>query len=128
VREEFAKTELKNDKELIARVTKMGETKKAMPFVQELKKRLVQGGERPEAVFDRKLAFDEVATLREMVPGLRRTTGCRVVEVVQVDEGGKTGVVVIAEHGVGEKRVGLAPAAEGAKPGTPSFLFENVEA
>ncbi|MCJ1418149.1 cytosolic leucyl tRNA synthetase [Xylographa parallela] len=120
VRDEFAKTRLATDKELIGRVSKMGETKKAMPFVQGLKKRLVQGGEKPETVFERKLAFSEVETLEEMVPGLQRTTGCRAVEVV-----------VIQADGVGMsygKRVETLPqSAEQAVPGTPSFYFENVE-
>jgi leucyl-tRNA synthetase len=44
--------------------------KKAMAFIQGLKKRLV-AGEEPQTVFDRNLAFDELNTLREMVPGLK---------------------------------------------------------
>ena len=120
VREAFENTQLSTDKELVGRVAKMGETKKAMPFVQGLKKRLVQGGEKPETVFERKLAFSEEDTLAEMVPGLQRTTGCRAVEVV-----------VIGADGVGTsqgKRVETLPqSAEQAVPGTPSFYFENVE-
>lgn len=129
MREEFGKTKLSNDKELTGRVSKMGEAKKAMPFVQGLKKRLVIGGEEPKTVFERKLAFEEVETLREMVPGLRRTTGCRTVEVVVVEEGGKTGKVVVGEDGgdSGEKRQALSPTAEAAVPGNPSFHFENIE-
>lgn len=55
-----------DDKALTMKVTKMGEAKKAMPFVQALKKRLAMG-EKPEVVFSRKLAFDEVETLQNMV-------------------------------------------------------------
>lgn len=104
----------------------MGEAKKAMPFVQGLKKRLTVGGEKPELVFERKLAFDEVATLQEMAAGLRRTTGCRVVDIVAVEEGGKAGRAVLAVEGEGERREGLPATAEGAVPGHPSFYFENV--
>lgn len=50
------------DKELNGRIGKMGEMKKAMPFVQVLKKRL-RDGEPAEAVLERKLAFDEKKTL-----------------------------------------------------------------
>jgi leucyl-tRNA synthetase len=112
-----------NDKELNGKIAKMGEMKKAMPFVQGLKKRLVSG-EKPDTVFNRKLAFDEVKTLENMVPGLKKAAGLAVVELVQVEEGGKTGKVV------GEGRVveGLPPNAETAVPGVPTFHFENVEA
>jgi len=51
-----------DDKELNGRIGKMGEMKKAMPFVQALKKRL-RDGEPADAVLERKLAFDEKKTL-----------------------------------------------------------------
>lgn len=123
VRDAFDRATI-NDKELIPKVTKMGEGKKAMPFVQALKKRLVNG-ESPESVFERKLMFDELDTLRKMAAGLRRTTGCKTVDVVAVEEGGKVGRVVLGE---GERREGLPSVAEAAVPGNPSFHFENVEA
>lgn len=94
--------------------------KKAMPFVQGLKRRLVQGREAPETVFDRKLPFDEFAVLSEMVVVLKRAAGFKDIEIIAVDEGGKTGEVV----GTGEKREGLT--AEAATPGNPSFQFTNV--
>jgi leucyl-tRNA synthetase len=100
----------------------MGEMKKAMPFVQGLKKRLV-GGEKPETVFNRQLAFDELKTLENMVPGLKKAAGLAVVEVVQVEEGGKKGLVVGTEKVV----EGLPPNADAAVPGVPTFNFENVE-
>ena len=77
-------------------------------------------------VFERKLAFDEVATLRNMVPGLKKAAGLSVVEVVVVDEGGKKGKVVSGEKEVAVE--GLPLSAEQAVPGVPTFNFENVEA
>lgn len=121
VREAFDAVSLSiNDKELNPKVAKFGEMKKAMPFVQNLKRRLVQGKEAPEIVFERKLPFDEFVVLGEMVGSLKRTTGCKEIEVVAVDEGGKTGEVV----GTGEKREGLQ--AENAVPGQPTFHFANI--
>lgn len=110
-----------NDKELNAKVGKLGEMKKAMPFVQGLKSRLIKGREAPENVFERKLPFDEFAVLAEMVGGLKRTAGYKEIEVIAVEEGGKTGEVV----GTGEKKEGLQ--AENAVPGHPTFVFCNVE-
>lgn len=98
--------------------------KKAVPFVQGLKRRLM-AGESSEVVFERRLAFEEGEVLGMMVSGLRKTTGCRVIEVVEVEEGGARGVVRVGEE-VGAVREGLAPVAGMAVPGQPSFLFENV--
>ncbi len=79
-------------------------------------------------VFDRKLAFEEGEVLEKMVRGLRRTTGCKIVEVVKVEgeEGEKVGVVMAGE-GKGGKREELPFAAGQATPGSPSFHFENIE-
>ncbi|KFY06639.1 hypothetical protein V492_07888 [Pseudogymnoascus sp. VKM F-4246] len=122
VREVFdPATKVFNDKELTPKISKMGEMKKAMPFVQGLKKRLT-GGEKPETVFDRKLAFDESKTLTQMVPGLKKAAGLKIVDIVEVAEGGATGVLV----GGGEV-ASLPPPAAGAVPGVPTFHFENVE-
>ena len=125
VREAFDGTTL-DDKELSPKIAKMGEMKKAMPFVHGLKKRLVSG-EKPGTVFERKLAFDELETLKEMVAGLKRTTGCKVIEIIAVEEGGKTGTLVDADA-KGERREGLPIFAESAVPGNPTFHFENIEA
>ena len=114
VRELFQKSSLQDDKALNGRAAQMSkgqpEGKKAMPFVQGLKKRLV-AGEKSTSVFDRKLPFDEIATLQQMKKGLMKTTGCKEVEIV----------------GVGEDKKNLPQVAEGAVPGQPTFLFENTE-
>jgi leucyl-tRNA synthetase len=51
-----------DDNALNGRIGKMGEMKKAMPFVQALKKRLKEG-EPADVVLARKLVFDEKTTL-----------------------------------------------------------------
>ncbi|KAI6346186.1 2-isopropylmalate synthase [Pyricularia grisea] len=117
------KNAIKDDKELSARIGKMGEMKKAMPFVHNLKKRL-QSGEDSNTVLERKLAFDEQKTLLAMVPGLKRSAGCVAVDVVAVTEGSKKGKLLTD----GGKEVDVtAQAADGAVPGQPTFYFENVE-
>lgn len=113
-----------DDKALGPRIAKMGEMKKAMPFVQGLKKRL-QGGEKGEVVFERKLAFDELQVLGQMRAGLRKTTGCIEVEIVAVEEGGIRGKVVSGGD-ADPVRESLPVAAQGAVPGAPTFHFENV--
>jgi len=115
VRELFEKAGLGNDKALNSQVAQIAgkgpEMKKAMPFVQALKKRLVAGDEKPEAIFERKLPFSEVEILNEMKKALMKTTGCKEVVITVV----------------GEDKTGLPPMAEHAIPGSPTFLFENIE-
>ncbi|KFA49605.1 hypothetical protein S40293_06622 [Stachybotrys chartarum IBT 40293] len=112
-----------DEKQLNGRIGKMGEMKKAMPFVQVLKKRL-QVGEPASAVLEQKLAFDEKETLLQMMPGLKRTSGLVACDVLIVSEGSKKAVNLID----GTEVEVTAPAAENAVPGQPTFFFENVEA
>ncbi|KAK3900551.1 hypothetical protein C8A05DRAFT_35812 [Staphylotrichum tortipilum] len=111
-----------DDKELNGRIGKMGEMKKAMPFVQALKKRL-RDGEAAETVLERKLAFEEEKTLLAMVPGLKRAAGLESVRIIAVEEDSKKGRDLT--DGGAEVDV-TAPVAESALPGQPSFFFENV--
>lgn len=115
-----------DDKALGPKMAKMGEMKKAMPFVQGLKRRLL-AGEKEDVVFERKLVFDEVHVLEQMRAGLRKTTGCKEVEIWAVEEEGKSGRRLVAA-GEGERRENLPLAAQAAVPGAPTFHFENVEA
>lgn len=110
-----------NDKELNQKVAKFGEMKKAMPFVQILKKRLIQTKENPDSVFDRKLPFDELDVLRHIVKILINVTGAKEIEVIAVEEGGKVGTNL-----AGEKKENLPPSAANAVPGQPTFNFENL--
>ncbi|KAG6354707.1 hypothetical protein INS49_004725 [Diaporthe citri] len=113
-----------NEKELNGKIGKMGEMKKAMPFVMQLKKRL-QSGEEPSVVLERKLAFDEQKTLLDMVPGLKRSTGFQRIIVIKIQEGTKKGNDLTD----GGKEVDItSPIGDNAVPGVPSFLLENFEA
>lgn len=97
-----------NDKELNPKVQRLGETKKAMPFVQGLKRRLQV--EPPATVFERKLVFDEVETLKQVLPTLKKNTGCQTIDILIVEDGGN----------------GLSSIAENAEPGYPKFEFMNI--
>jgi len=113
VRQALESSTLNDDKAINGQVAKMGkgpEMKKAMPFVQGLKKRLANGDAK-EAVFERKMPFNEVEYLEEMKKGLMKTTGCKEVDVVEAED---------------ETRGGLKSVAENAVPGQPTFYFENI--
>lgn len=99
-----------DDKKLMGAIPKGPEMKKAMPFVQALKKRLL-AGESSTAVFERKLAFNEMDTLKQMVAGLKKAAILQEIELVSVKEGAD-----------------LSPPSGSAVPGVPTFNFENIEA
>lgn len=123
-------TNMTLDMGAVSKTIPKAETKRAMPFVQQLKKSLETGIE-ASTVFERKLAFDEQQVLLDMVPNLKQTVQkCAVVEVVVVEEGGKSGKVVGGTEGVavGEEKKDLPATAETAVPGQPTFFFENVAA
>lgn len=118
-----------DEKKLMAEMKKHGsEMKKAMPFVQGLKRRLVDAAaidkSEVDKVFERSLGFDEVEVLGEMVAGLKKAAGLKEVVVIRVEEGGKAGKIAFGE---GERVEGLSVQAEAAVPGVPTFQFDNVE-
>ncbi|KAF2190873.1 leucyl-tRNA synthetase [Zopfia rhizophila CBS 207.26] len=117
----------KIDIKALSKTIDKSESKKAMPFINNLKRRL-DNGESADTVLNRQLAFDELATLRAMVPGLKQTIrNCVAVEIISVEEGGKSGAVIREDGSEGEKKSELPPNALSAEPGSPSFAFENVE-
>lgn len=96
------------------------ELKKAMAFVQGLKKRLFSG-EQADTVFQRKLAFNELETLEQMAPGLKKVAGLKELDIVEVDGAGN-GVTYPEKRQVED----LPQVAEGSVPGVPTFNFDNV--
>lgn len=115
------------DIKAISKSIDKSESKKAMPFINGLKRRL-DNGESRDIVLNRDLAFDELSTLRAMVPGLKQTIQkCVEVEIISVADGGKEGVVIKEDGSKGETKTDLPPNAMSAEPGSPNFSFENVE-
>ncbi|KXT13641.1 hypothetical protein AC579_4981 [Pseudocercospora musae] len=128
VRKNFS--DMKLDVGAVSKSIPKAESKRAMPFVQQLKKNL-ETGVNPNTVFERKLAFDEVTVLQEMVPGLKQTVQkCAVVELIAIDLETKMGKVAGGSAGinVGEERAELPQSSENAIPGQPTFFFENTSA
>jgi len=100
IREELAKQGLIKDK-------------RAMPFVQEFKKRIAQFG--AATAFRRALPFSEVAVLAEFIPYLKRSLNLVDVEIVTI-----------------EARAGGHPEysstfIDGSEPGSPAFEYRNVQ-
>jgi len=120
VRDTFEKTGIVDIKCIINDIEE-NDMKQAMPFVIGLKRRL-EAGESKDVVFRRKLLFDELVVLKEMVPLLKQTVRCRDVEIVAVKNRGESGTVVDTL----ERGKALLAFAEGAVAGAPTFFFENL--
>lgn len=109
------------------KVSKLGDVKRGMQFVNYLKTRLQQGGESPETVFNRKLVFDEVETLKAVLPILQRappSSNIVELEVLSLDpkEPSKATNVVTGESVA-------APAGKtsaDAVPSQPGIVIVNV--
>ncbi|ORX89488.1 leucyl-tRNA synthetase [Basidiobolus meristosporus CBS 931.73] len=84
--------------------------KKMMPFIQEIKKRVLAFG--PQA-FNRTLLFKEFDTLTSVQTYLKKCLGFDEVEIISTD-----GQIEEADQ----------KAAEASIPGEPSFAFRNIEA
>ena len=113
------------DAKSIAKKVERADMKRAMPFIQELKRKLASGA-KANTVLDRDLGFDEVAALNEMVPVLRSTVPrLRAVSVIVVDEQGRHGGQSNT-GATGDGTVQMSPTAGSAEPGTPSLEFLNV--
>jgi len=134
VRDNFNSMSLTVDMKSISTKIEKSEAKKAMGFVQSLKKSLEEGTSTDE-VFARVLPYDEVSVLKEMLPALVKVLyKCTRVEIIAVEEGGKAGTVVgiATEQGketsvkAGDKVKDLSITAEAALPGSPTFFLENV--
>ncbi|KAH8899666.1 leucyl-tRNA synthetase [Thozetella sp. PMI_491] len=101
------------------------ERKRAMPFIQELKRKL-DAGEAMEDVLDRTLEFDEVEVLMMLEPVLRATVpklqGVKVYVQGGAAQGESGGVVEYATGHVSE----IPAAVKEPEPGVPSIEFVNV--
>jgi leucyl-tRNA synthetase len=93
--------------------------KRAMTFIQSLKKTLeAEGG---KTSLERKLSFDEVYVLNETIPALKSTIErLKEVVIVVVDADGK------GRSANGALVVDLPSMAASAEPGFPAFEFSNI--
>ncbi|KAF9529079.1 hypothetical protein CPB83DRAFT_893789 [Crepidotus variabilis] len=87
--------------------------KKAMPFIQTFKKRMVQYG--AETAFRRTLPFSESAVLSELLPYLKKTLNLKDAYVFSVEEARQ------------KEAEGFSKAIiDTSEPGTPAFEYYNV--
>lgn len=99
--------------------------KRAMPFINELKKQLT--AEKPEEVFNRELLFDEIDVVRQAIDSIKKApTSINVskVEVVSFGNGSATGKDVLSEKEVDIPQ--KVKSIDNAVPGQPAVLIKNL--
>ena len=109
----------------VAKHFRGAEKKRAMPFIQELHRKLAAG--RPkEEIFNRAMLFDEVAVLRQMIPVLKTTvTNLRDVKIFVVTHGPEdTKISVNATTGAVHE---IPPTVEEPEPGVPALEFVDCQ-
>ncbi|KAK9473919.1 uncharacterized protein V1510DRAFT_413058 [Dipodascopsis tothii] len=123
VQEAFDSLSVSFKPELTKNVQKLGDMKRSMPFVNHLKFRLTGGKESPEVVFNRKLAFDEVETLKSVATNIQKVLNSEVFELFVVKEGAETAVNVFTGE---ETPVEFRREADAAVPGAPGISLVNI--
>lgn len=107
-------------------VAKLGDVKRGMQYVQYIKSRL-NGGESADVVFNRKLVFDEVETLKQLQELVQRSaqmTNIEQLQLIAIQDGGSEGVDIVS----GEKvEVPNVKATQDAVPGSPGLIIANIE-
>ena len=110
------------------RVTSLGsgqEQKQAMPFVQNMKRNLVQRtpGTTVDSILDRSILFDEIEVLEAIIPYIKRTVEVIELDLVEISVGPEGTFEGKTKHGV---KVEPQIAVDKTVPGQPSFAFENI--
>lgn len=99
--------------------------KRAMPFINELKKQLTT--EKAEEVFNRELLFDEIDVVNQALESIKKApTSINVtdVQIIAFNNGSTSGKDVKTE-----KEVDIPPkvkSIENAVPGQPAVLIKNI--
>ncbi|KAG9013714.1 cytosolic leucyl tRNA synthetase [Tulasnella sp. JGI-2019a] len=110
------KTGAVNDVKVKQEITQRGliKDKKIMPFVMNVKRKIVELG--PKMALERTLPFNEKETLEIILPYLKRNLGFA------------EGDIMLVEDAQGKEGPGFLPSIiTTAEPGSPGFIFWNVE-
>lgn len=120
VKEAFEGMSLEFTPEFRQKVSKLGDVKRGMQFVNHLKTRLAQ--EPAQTVFNRKLIFDELDTLKNTLPVVKKaptSTNIQQIQVVSVADG----IDIITGESV---EVPTTKAVQDAVPGHPGITITNI--
>lgn len=127
VKDAFESMSLNFTPDFKQKVAKLGDVKRGMQFVNHLKTRLTAGGESPDTVFSRKLVFDEVDTVKQVLPIIEKSpnaTNVQEVKVIVVDpKTPGTGSDALTGEAVD---VPTSKVVTDAVPGNPGIVLQNI--
>lgn len=98
--------------------------KRAMPFINELKKQL--SIEKADEVFNRELLFDEIDVVRQATESIKKaptSLNVAAVKIVSYANGSSTGKDVLTEE---EVEIPKIKSVENAVPGQPAVIIKNI--
>jgi len=112
-------------KKKVASLSAGSGAKQAMPFVQEMKRSLIQRtpGTSVSSILDRTLLFDEFETLDAAIPYIKRSAGIAEVNVVELSIGAQGSIEGKTKHG---EKVAMLVPVDKTGPGQPGIAFENI--
>lgn len=114
-----------DDMKLVKGLIDGKDMKRAMPFINELKKQLAT--EKADEVFNRELLFDEIDVVRQALESIKKApTIIKVAEVkiVSFENGASVGKEVISEQEI--EIPAKVKSIENAVPGQPAVLIKNL--
>ncbi|ODV97801.1 hypothetical protein PACTADRAFT_83214 [Pachysolen tannophilus NRRL Y-2460] len=123
VRESFENHTLNDNSQLKQKINGK-DMKRAMPFISLLKQRLTT--EPAEVVFNRKLSFDEIETVKKVLAILKRSTSifnCQEIQAISFASGETVGTDIITGEKV--EIVASPKVIEAAIPGQPGVVITN---
>lgn len=122
--EELFKSQSLEDNSIIKqRVGK--DMKRAMPFISLIKQRLLT--EDPETIFNRKLTFNEIDILTQVLDNIKKATysiDVKEIEVISFNPGSKVGTNVLT--GEDYQITITGKVIDSAVPGEPGILIKNI--
>lgn len=123
VRELFESQSLNDNKIIKERVGK--DMKRAMPFISNLKQRLLK--EDAETVFNRKLTFNESELVKSVLSNVEKSSATvefKEIEIIEFANGSSKGKNVLTGE---EVEIGVkGKVVDGAVPGEPGILIKNI--
>lgn len=99
--------------------------KRAMPFISMLKQRLAT--ESTDAVFNRELPFDEVATIKATIENVKKCSQavkCEEFQFISFPHGSKVGKDIFTGEQVDVPN--SVKIVENAVPGAPGIIISNI--
>ncbi|KAG4300705.1 hypothetical protein PCANB_002964 [Pneumocystis canis] len=117
-----------DEKNLLSKTSKLGEIKKVLPFIQQMKSLVLNQSEKTtvEEVLKKNMIFDELNILSNSISFLKQNLKITILEIFKIIYN-NNGEIILAKSILNDNKIEIVPEnAKNAIPGHPAFLFENI--